>query len=128
MLVEHALEPLIGWDGFELTRKVLVFFLRRGGDEAVAEIATPRDVSTGDPGGHEPAHDRLRGLALSEPPLTWRSITAATRARSARSGAYAGLRRSPLALRLGPAKARLKIDESRSSCRRPSSANWVMMT
>ena len=41
ILVEHALEPLIGWDGFELTRKVLVFFLRRGGDEAVAEIGAP---------------------------------------------------------------------------------------
>jgi hypothetical protein len=49
MLVEHALEPLIGWDGFELTRKVLVFFLRRGGDEAVAEIGAPLQETSPDP-------------------------------------------------------------------------------
>src|SRR6478672_7231278 len=124
MLVEHALEPLIGWDGFELTRKVLVFFLRRGGDEAVAEIGAPLQETTPAPciaallGRGTPAamSRRMTICAASpswEPPLTRRSITAATRARSSRSadGAYAGLRRSPLALAPWAGEARLKIDE-----------------
>ena len=125
MLVEHALEPLIGWDGFELTRKVLVFLLRLGGDEAVAEIGAPLQETSpapciaallgrGDPGGHEPAHDHLRGLALFGAALDQEidhSSDAGEEVLARRTVLTPVCGAPPLRLRLGPAKARLKIDE-----------------